>query len=74
MKDLVLLELTAAGILLMVLSRSGGAKEGAVSRRALTGLVLLLCSLLLGKMWIEVPAASVAALYNPLSGGIQPWR
>ena len=71
MKSLVLFELIAVGVLLIALRKSAGASARAERVRLISGLCLALCGLVLGRMWIEVPPASVAAVYDPLHGGIQ---
>ena len=72
MKGLVVLELIAVGVLLLRLRRKGGAGQGKEDWRPWLGMGLVVVGLALGKCWIEVPPATVAAIYDPLRGGIQP--
>lgn len=71
MKGLLLFEVIAWGVLLSVLAhhfRPG--KRGGVRWLALG---MIGGGVLLGKTWITVPPANVAALYDPFRGGIQPY-
>ncbi|MCX7599072.1 MAG: prohibitin family protein [Armatimonadetes bacterium] len=70
MRELVLAYLFIIGALLILL-RQRGAAEG--RRNTTVGLLLIATALVLTKAWIEVPPATVAALYDPLRGGIQPY-
>jgi regulator of protease activity HflC (stomatin/prohibitin superfamily) len=73
MKGIVILELLGFGIWLLL--RKAPQAAGQAPRRGLRvlGLVLVIAGVLLPRMWITVPAASVAAMYDPLAGGIQPY-
>jgi regulator of protease activity HflC (stomatin/prohibitin superfamily) len=52
----------------------GEGKKPVPERRGrIWAVVLILVALFLGKSWITVPRATVAALYDPLHGGIQPY-
>lgn len=72
MRGLVVFELIAVGILLLRLRRKPTAGEGKEDQRLWLGAGLVVLGLALGKCWIEVPPATVAAVYDPLRGGIQP--
>lgn len=69
MRGLILLELLGAGIALYALS--GMRKKTPPLKPRLIGAALILVALVLAKCWISVPPATVAALYDPLAGGIQ---
>jgi len=70
MRELILAYLFIIGALLILLRQRGRAEA---RRNTVVGLVLLGAALVLTKSWIEVPPATVAALYDPLRGGIQPY-
>lgn len=71
MKGLILFEILAWGVLLAALS--GRMKKGSPQLLRWLGVVMIGLSLLLAKTWITVPAASVAAMYDPFRGGIQSY-
>lgn len=70
MKGLILLEILAVGVTLCVLAgaRPKGKPNGTLRG---VGVGLIAVALLLVRCWITVPPATVAALYNPVAGGIQ---
>jgi prohibitin 2 len=70
MKGLILLEMIAAGVALYALAGAPRKDKAAGPMRGI-GVGLIVATLVLGRCWITVPAASVAAIYNPLAGGIQ---
>ncbi|MCD6351553.1 MAG: hypothetical protein J7M26_05495 [Armatimonadetes bacterium] len=69
MKTLVIFELLGLGALLISLAGRQQRERG----KMVAGAVCVLVGLLLGPSWIEVPPATVAAVYDPLRGGIQPY-
>lgn len=74
MKGLLIFLILAIGLLTLVFR---GADEKAGERasffRKLRGWLLVLLALFLMRSWITVPRATVAAVYDPLRGGIQPY-
>jgi regulator of protease activity HflC (stomatin/prohibitin superfamily) len=70
MKGLFLLELFVAGVALWMIAPSAARRKAALRW---AGTALVVACFLLGKCWITVPAATVAALYDPFAGGIQSY-
>ena len=74
MKALVVLLLLAIGVLALVLPPAGEKPAArAAFTRKLRGWLLILLSVFLMRAWIAVPRATVAAVYDPIRGGIQPY-
>lgn len=73
MKNLVLFELIASGVLIWYFSRSGVDRQRRGRLGAWLGPLLVIVGLVLSRSWIQVPPASVAAVYDPLRGGILPY-
>ncbi len=68
MKSLVVFELFGIGALLLMTGRREKDKWWSVA-----GFGLMAVAALLWRCWIEVPPATVAAIYDPVAGGIQPY-
>jgi regulator of protease activity HflC (stomatin/prohibitin superfamily) len=70
-KGLVILLIVVVAVLLLTRARNGKKDGAGASRGRLgAGLLLLLVGLLATRSWVEVPPAAVAAVYDPLRGGI----
>ncbi len=69
MKGILILELIGFGLWLLLSKSSDPARKS----HRLLGLLMVIAALLLPRMWVQVPAATVAAVYDPLRGGIQPY-
>lgn len=70
MKGLILFEMLGLGVTLLIIASSRASERAQATFRAI-GVVVIILALVLTKSWIEVGPATVAALYNPLRGGIQ---
>jgi regulator of protease activity HflC (stomatin/prohibitin superfamily) len=70
MKGLILFEALGLGVMLLILAPARASERLQSALRSL-GVVVIILALVLTKCWIEVGPATVAALYNPLRGGIQ---
>jgi regulator of protease activity HflC (stomatin/prohibitin superfamily) len=70
MKGLIFFQLLAFGVLLLIFARRTGWER---PHWRWWGLAMIACGLLLPRMWITVPPAQVAAMYDPLRGGIQEY-
>ena len=70
MKGLILLEMLGIGVALLAVAgaRPKGQPTGGLRG---VGIALILAAFVLVRCWITVPPATVAAIYNPLAGGIQ---
>jgi prohibitin 2 len=69
-KSLITLLILAVGVLLLSLARRTKADRRAAVRLGATGAALAVLGLMAPRMWVEVPPAAVAAIYDPLRGGI----
>ena len=76
MRGMVILTLLVVALVLLVTRPPEEDKDGKPAsprRHRLWAVVMLLAALVLGKAWITVPRATVAAMYDPVHGGIQPY-
>lgn len=69
MRDLLILVVMAAGVLLLVLGKRSDS-EGGKGGLSLAGGCLLVAGLVLMRSWVQIPPATVGAVYDPLRGGI----